>query len=409
MERHYLICFYGVLFFTAFLSFSGNFLKTIVEYLFLRSRSFKMQKRQLPAKKGIGGFIVYGTLCMTLVLLCQISLFGLVLWNALAGEFLMAFSYGVGSLFYLWATGSYYISLPLTIYFHREYKRRSNFAAMDLTHRKAIKLLKALPFRRSLSVSTAISNLGLLRLCQGEYESGLQLFSEAAAYCEKDRRLAKSIPMIVLYNNIAVSYYRLDRLVEAEAFANKALEIAEQPRMVKSARIMAGAPLAVLATVKMQFGELESANEYYQKAIDFYETSPVPRVFTPSAFDQAKAFAYLGLALCCIKMEKKDESLSKFDKFMHFANEHAAQINTMALNSLNMLSNEYMNRKLYRQAETLLELAYSLGRDNPFHPEAKQTLNYYEKLYLLTERQNEVEDMRRWVKPVHTGLIEQKS
>lgn len=260
-------------------------------------------------------------------------------------------------------------------------------------------------------MSTAISNLGLLRLCQGEYESSLQLFVEAAAYCEKDRRLSISIPMIVLYNNIAVAYYRLDRLVEADTYAHKALQIADLPKMQKQARIMAAAPLAVLATTKMQFGELEEALENFHKALDLYENSPVPKVFSPAAFIQAKAFCFLGMALCYIRMEQKEDSLAYFEKFMSFARGNLTQLNTMALNASGKLANEYMDRKLYKQAEALLELAYLIGRDNPFHPEAKQTLDYFEKLLHLTQRQAEIEDMRSWLKPVNidTGLLEQKA
>lgn len=367
-----------------------------------------MQKRQLPAKKGIGEFVVSGIFAMALIALCQFLLISLSLQAILSGEILVGLVYGVGAILYLWASGSFYISLPLTIYFHRQYKRQSDLAVIDQVHRKAIRLLKHLPFRRTLSVSTCISNLGLLRLCQGEYDSSLSLFSEAAGYCEKDKRLAKSIPMVVLYNNLGTSFYRLDKLVEAENYALKALEIAELPAIVKRARILAGAPLALLATVKLRFGELDEAIEYYLKAMERYETSPVPRSFSPNAFSQAITFCSAGMALCYIKMERKQESLDCFEKFMGFANEDPQQINAMALNALNLLANEYMDRKLFKQAETLLELAYTIGRNQPFHPDAKQTLNYFEKLLLVTERSSEIADMRSWIKPVNMGLLEQK-
>lgn len=85
-----------------------------------------MEKRQLPVKKRPVGFVVYGSLALALVVLCQLSLMSLALSSLLAGDFVLAFTYVAFSLFYLWASGSFYISLPLTIYFHRNYYRVAN-------------------------------------------------------------------------------------------------------------------------------------------------------------------------------------------------------------------------------------------------------------------------------------------
>jgi hypothetical protein len=60
-----------------------------------------------------------------------------------------------------------------------------------------------------------------------------------------------------------------------------------------------------------------------------------------------------------------------------------------------------MNQKLFDYAERLLNLGYTISQDTPFHPDAKQLLNYFEKLLLLTDRQSEVGDMRSWLRPVN--------
>ena len=76
---------------------------------------------------------------------------------------------------------------------------------------------------------------------------------------------------------------------------------------------------------------------------------------------------------------------------------------------MNALANEYMNSKMFGEAESLLELAYSAAQGQPFHPDAKQLLNYYEKLLLLTGRQAEVSDMRSWVRTVEVKAITSKT
>jgi hypothetical protein len=72
---------------------------------------------------------------------------------------------------------------------------------------------------------------------------------------------------------------------------------------------------------------------------------------------------------------------------------------------LNELANEYMNLKMFGRAEHLMNIAYAIGHNHPFHPDAKQVLNYFEKLLLLTGRADEVADMRAWLRGAHTALL----
>ena len=339
----------------------------------------------------------------------------LMYWLALAfgaglsGDFIFALFLAMAALALVWTCGASYISVPLYIYFHRHYYSQGNYARLDRVHRIALKLLLRLPVRRSLSAAVIMSNLGLLRLCQGEYESAASLFSAAIKLLEKNRRLSRSYPAVILYNNLAVAQARLQKYFEAESTAEKSLEIAESAALQKKYRIFAGPPLAALAYVRLLLGELESAVELYKRALDVIESAPVPPGMQKITFEQAKLFVFLGLALSTARQGNLSESRRWYERAYLIINANHYLVNILALDKLNALANEYMNSKMFGEAESLLELAYSAAQGQPFHPDAKQLLNYYEKLLLLTGRQAEVSDMRSWVRTVEVKAITSKT
>lgn len=63
-----------------------------------------------------------------------------------------------------------------------------------------------------------------------------------------------------------------------------------------------------------------------------------------------------------------------------------------------LLANEFMKHQKFEQAEVCLSYAYLKGQANSSLPSSKETLNYYEKLLLLTDRQSEVEHTRLWLR-----------
>lgn len=341
-----------------------------------------------------------GVLYLTLLTAITAYWMVLVAAAALSGDAITASALGVGALFILWYTGSFYVSVPLSIYFHSKYHSERNYAEIERIHRLALKVLMKLPVRRSWSVAVTMSNLGLLRLCQGNYESAASLFSEAVEYIKSNRRLAASMSAMVINNNLAVALARMQKYYEAEAVAEKALEVARSARWYKKYIMATCAPTAALAFIKLRRGELESAIEQYTSALTLSEMKPIPPGLSATTFDQARLFILFGLSVATIKLGRKMDSLQWCERAWSIIRSRPNLASTLALEGLNILANEYMNNKMYASAEPLLKLAYSVGQQHPFHPDAIQVLNYYEKLLLLTGRQAEVGDMRGWVQQV---------
>jgi tetratricopeptide (TPR) repeat protein len=306
----------------------------------------------------------------------------------------------------LWSAGSLYLTLPLSIYFLDKYYNHRDYAKIDRAHSTVLKILNGLPLRKRVDIAITMSNLALARLCQGYTESAETLFEQALAYLTKAPRLKQSLCGVVVYHNLAVVSIRLRKYVEAEMYASDALEIARSKKIAGKYKCFAGPPTASLAAVRYKLGEYDSCYEMFKEALDLYSMLPLPPGLPKQSFDQGRAFCWLGLALVTIKLGKTDESSEWCQKVFQAVELNPGMLSTLGLEPLNELANEYMNLKMFDRAEKLMNIAYAIGHNHPFHPDAKQVLNYFEKLLLLTGRQEEVADMRAWLRgAAHTPLL----
>jgi tetratricopeptide (TPR) repeat protein len=349
--------------------------------------------------------IAFGYLVLTYISMIYAMLLLAGTAGLIAGEPAVAVVCAVMFGLCVWSVGSLYITIPLSMYLSSNYRNSNKYARIDVVHQRALKLLQKLPLRRRLDIATTLSNLGLLRLCQGYYESAESLFTQSAQYLEENKRFAVSVSSVVAYNNLAIACIRLGKIIEAELHAEKALQLAESPKVAKRFKLVAAPPMAALASARLRLGELDSALEYFERARQVYENTPIPAGVLIDTIDQARAACYIGLATTTIRLGRQKESEQWCEKLFAAVKADAACVNTLSIEPLNLLANDYMNAKLFRRAEDLLELAYSIARDHPFHPDARQTLNYYEKLFLLTDRQSEVSDMRSWLRQVESKLL----
>ncbi|HNB25172.1 MAG TPA: hypothetical protein PKZ32_22315, partial [Candidatus Melainabacteria bacterium] len=234
------------------------------------------------------------------------------------------------------------------------------------------------------------------------YESAEELFNESTSYLQTTKGVWRNMAMIVFYNNLAVAELRQEKFIEAELTATKALEVAELPEMQKKYKKLMGPPLSVMAAVRLHLGELESSREYGEKALACYKIATNPPGYNNSTFNQAQIFCLLGLALVEIKLNRDAKSLEYCNQVLALIQDNYTGLTTLSLEWLNLLANEYLNKKYFEQANALLDVAYLIGRENPFHPDAKKLLSYYEKLLLLTDKQNEVSDMRAWLRHIES-------
>jgi tetratricopeptide (TPR) repeat protein len=367
-----------------------------------------MKDKQLPSARRrqeqitrYGAYLVFLIICYAVLLRSMVGFIA-------TGEYVVAaFVAGIVLLCFR-STGALFVSLPLYIYFWMNYsKPAQNFSAMDLMHRRALRILRKLPVKKSLSLITIISNLALLRMCQAQYESAGELFSEAVALIEKNKKLSSSAAAVVVYSNLAAVLVRMGKYVQAEGYANKAIDIAQSPLGQKRFAIFVGPPLGIMGMVHYRFGELPAARDFLLRAIEAYSSSPIPRGYSKGSFDQSKFFSMLTLALVSLKLGDFAESRKYCDEVLHLAMYHDSPVNPLALGTMNELAGEYITSGDHERAEKLLDIAYAVGRAHPFHPDAQKTLDCLANLLEITGRKNEIADMRSWLRaglPAIPGL-----
>lgn len=302
----------------------------------------------------------------------------------------------------IWSLGTTLLAIPLGMYLSLQYSK-GNYAAIDAAYSRSIRLVNKLPLRRSWAMSTMLSNLALMRLCQGYYDSAESLFAEAVDYVRKDKRLRKHYYAAILLNNLAVARLRQDKPIEAELLATEAMEIMDlkknrSPKLNIVRALINGAH----GIARLEHGELDEAESYLRKACQLHETEEARSGMGATTKTQAHVMCYFGLALVLARQNRLDDSERACDRAYALlaASNGSCTLNLMALRGLNLLANEYMKNEKYERAEKLLEDAYLVGGRYSFHKDAQDTLSYFEKLFLLTQRHDEIADMRKWLRPI---------
>jgi tetratricopeptide (TPR) repeat protein len=346
-------------------------------------------------------FDVYCLFVMTFIMMV-FGLLGSATYLALiTGQWL---HFGIGGallLYAVWAFGASFVSIPMTMLLNRKYGQKK-YAELDIAHSRALGVLARVPFRKSADVPALMSNLALMRLCQGDYKSAEELFRQAVEYIAKNKQLNTSFAAGVLHNNLACACVRLGNLAEAEEEAKKAIAIFELPKN-KAWKITMALPYCVIGTVHAKFGEYDTAEQHLHDAQRVFDTEKMPAAAITTSFVQGKNQVLLWLSYVCLKQGKVEEATGYCDNALVQMQQDPRGTNTLTLEILLLAANEFMNAKHFERAEKLLDVAYGVALESPFHPDAKQTLNYYEKLLLLTDRKGEVDDMRRWLR--HAGGI----
>jgi tetratricopeptide (TPR) repeat protein len=285
----------------------------------------------------------------------------------------------------------------LYIYMYKHLHDR-NYGLVETAFSRAIFVLNRLPVYKATYIPGLLSNLGLARLAQGHYESAESLFRDALSQAESFSRRSRSarwLPSLcVLYNNLAVACIRLGNYVEADLLIDKGIKLLESNQNKRYQFYLAPLQLAASA-VRCELGELPAAEEHIQKALDILRRAGN----SASRKLYLEFHCYLQQAL----IHARQGDFAKADPICdQILSQEMALFSTMSLKSLKLLAAEYINQKRFDRSEHLLELAYAIARDHPFHPDSKEILTCFEKQLQLTDRQLEVAEMRSWLRPVLT-------
>jgi tetratricopeptide (TPR) repeat protein len=282
--------------------------------------------------------------------------------------------------------------------------RTMQFAKTKQLSLRGLKFLRRWPMVHNSELIFFEVGLGAVCMGRADYDEAEELFFNCV---ERVRKILKSrivrrkwlyYPnMAVLLCHLSRAYSSQDRFEEAERAAMEGLEFARNIGRYSYARVEVF-PLFALAYTHLRSGELEKAEKEYNQVIQLNASTKAPPSYGNSVFAPIMQGCRVGLATIAIKKGDAEASKIYWHEYLGMVHENAAALSPSFLRSFNLLANDYMNAKLYDQAEDVIDFAYALAKQYFDHPDAQETLNYFEKLLLLTDRQSEIAEMRAWLR-----------
>lgn len=265
--------------------------------------------------------------------------------------------------------------------------------------RKANVVVERIPRReRTWYSGIMLSNMALMRLYQGDYDTAEKLLRQAYALTSQDKRMTKHLIAPLVSNNLAVACLLNDKPFEGEELAEKTMQLWQLQN--KNNRTGACMSHLILSSICLTMNELDRAQEEIHKFQAIINAGQYPKSFSKDSFLQAQANAHLMLAIIYAKQKHYGLAKDSTDKFLTMAAESPHCVSTMTLRHLNGLCEELLDAGDHARSEKLLEIAYALGREFHHHPEAVLALERYERLLIATNREADVADMKRWIRPL---------
>jgi tetratricopeptide (TPR) repeat protein len=344
---------------------------------------------------------IFAAMYMT-VFLCA------MLYNAIACLLAAHTFLGVTSLFLffglLWLWIPPLVACVLRFHFWIHMHDRQ-YARIDLAYWRATNALKYLG--RPLYLEIITSDLATMRLAQGYYDSAVALYQEALKSAEvtkpqRNQRRFHEKRLAMFKRNLATALFRNHRPIEAELLCEEALEKLGKEKEDPTSDVFRANTHNTIASIRLDLGELDSAEEHLNAARDIWEG-----LGSKQPFPKALLHSYIAptwLLLASLYLERND--LARADHFCDLAltllKEDDLAFPSLQLKNINRLAEGYITRESFKRAEQLLEISYQIASELPFHPDSQNTLTGYEKLLRLTDRQNEIADMRSYLKLIET-------
>jgi tetratricopeptide (TPR) repeat protein len=309
----------------------------------------------------------------------------------------------------LWA-GAFILVLPLILFplathileidfAHRlvQQLKANKYGIAELTCIRHLGLLKKFPMKESRQIATAQMSLGIVRLHQGKFDSALEPLREAVRMYSCFSKPAEFSIVSLSISNLALACFLNERVEEAEILAKQALHFydGDQEKVMSSAAFS----LILLGQICTLEGRCDEAEDYLKRSEAPLQHNREPFLLLNESIENARICRELSVATLRCKQERITEARSVCHELL---NRTAIDqyLSISALDSIHTLVNELIDHNEQKLAERFLEHAYAQARRHPDHPDTSKILGVYATLLQDTGRSAEVEDLRRWVRPV---------
>ena len=318
---------------------------------------------------------------------------------AFASSWVQAIFWFASGTFMLWLFASHIATNCIELFINTTRLDRDS-ARIDAVMSATLKILGALRIQKSISIASLLVRLGQARLYQGFFDSAEGLFKESVEIAERIHGRQGSIIVAMYRLNLSSAYSWQKKYLESEFETERALEMLQRFDTPLSKDYQAYCNLS-LGISRVWLEDLNGAEPYLKSALDKFEQTKPSYALPLISISQAKISCCLYLALLNLRQEKMEKLYEYINKFLELTEGDSSIIAVTHTRALNHLADEFTRRQDFTRAEDLLNMAYAIGSDRPFHPDSQETLATFETLLIATDRQAEVADMRSWLRPLN--------
>lgn len=353
--------------------------------------------RKLPAeiRTDIGVANSTNILSTSIMTLCfWISLAAVLLMVAL-GSYLQASVLGIMVGWMGWNC------IPLIVYSILDLRTSNDlieerYAKVEREYLIGLRILNRLGVRRSFFKALMLVQIGRMRMYQGFFDGAEDPMEDAILIAKHEKLYSKSPSMGMLHANLGAAYLRQERFVEAEVQFEEALALlgGNHPLCVYCTAYVK----CFIASIRFELDELDEAYELTTNSLSVLKSRKPPPPLQLIHARQAIINCYAVLATIDMRKKNFDDARSHADSLMRTLSVDSQILTVTNVKYLRMLADEYLINGDFDRAEDLLNFAYSVASNSPFHPDSQDVLLSFEKLLLVTDRGEEVSDMKSWLR-----------
>lgn len=277
------------------------------------------------------------------------------------------------------------------------------YARVEGLYAKGLRILDRMPQTDNYWKAAMLFQVGRMRMFQGFFDGAETPMERGLEIALKDKHLKHSSFVAMLHANLGMAYVRAQRIIEAEmqfeqamsAFPPDSKLTNHQKPLIASCKAYVNISIGA---AKFELGDLDSAYEHIVIGMTVLQSGKPPEPLQLIHVRQTMLHSHAMLAL--IEMRKGDlkEADEHLQRFFRVIATDAPLITSSHLRVLTLLADEYISVEKFETAEQILNVAYKVGHESSHHPDAQQLLGIFEKLLVLTDRKDEVSDMRSWLR-----------
>lgn len=252
-------------------------------------------------------------------------------------------------------------------------------------YQRSLALVDLLPWQKGPYKATLLCHMGLAEVYRGNLVAAQDAFEEALSLVEKR---GHTITTQVMQYNLGCVWLKMRNLPRA-ALAFETASMPLSPRAKKHSPVF-------LAMLRLSIGHLELLEGDYLQAADSLKKADeiiknAPQIIPGDLLlRQALLDCQLHLA-----SGQKAQAANDLQKILQAPER---DLTTTRLDQLNDVAALAFQSDMYEEAEKLYDMAYALECSFPLHPECAATVSGLEKIFLVTGREDQVPDMKQWLR-----------